>query len=78
MKRVEAPLLGEIAAAKNKPNGWVYRIAGNFGLNESTPPEAIVGAWKVDALGRIAGEFIMNKNYDSVRWPARTEFLTGT
>lgn len=68
---VASPLPGEIEEAKRNPNGWVYRIAGSFAPNEPVPPEAIVGAWKVDAEGRIAGEFIANKNYDSSRWPSR-------
>lgn len=49
MKKVEAPLPAEVSAAKANPGGWVYRIAGGFGPNDSVPPEAIVGAWKVDA-----------------------------
>lgn len=70
MKKIEVPLAGEIDAAKSNPNGWVYRIAGNFGPNESTPPEAIIGAWKVDAQGHIVGGFIANKSYDPDRWPS--------
>jgi hypothetical protein len=76
MKKIELPLPGEISAARSNPNEWVYRIAGDFGPNESIPPEAIVGAWKVDARGRIVGEFVVNKNYDPVRWPAHKGFLS--
>jgi hypothetical protein len=65
-----APLLGEIEEAKRFHNGWVYRIAGAFAVNESVPPEAIVGAWKVDAEGRIVPPFIKNPKYNSERWPA--------
>lgn len=65
-----APLSGEIAEAKANPGGWVYRIAGQFGPTEAVPPEAIVGAWKVDDNGSIVGEFIANKRYDPERWPA--------
>ena len=68
MNEVE-PYPGEIQEAKSHPNGWVYRIAGRFGPNDGVPPEAIVGAWKVDAGGRIVGHFIENKKYDPVRWP---------
>jgi hypothetical protein len=65
------PFQGEIEEAKRHPDGWVYRIAGAFGPNDRIPPEAIVGAWKVDADGEIVGDFIRNKNYDPNRWPAR-------
>jgi hypothetical protein len=63
------PLPGEIAEAKRIPNGWVYRIAGKFGPDDGVPPEAIVGAWKVDAAGVIVGEFLPNQKYDPERWP---------
>lgn len=66
----ESPLPGEIEEAKHFPNGWVYRIAGAFAANESVPPEAIVGAWKVDAEGRIVLPFVNNPKYNSERWPA--------
>lgn len=46
-KKIE-PLPGEHAEALNYPNGRVYRIAGQFNPDERVPPEAIVGAWKVD------------------------------
>jgi hypothetical protein len=64
------PFLGEIEEAKRTPGGWVYRIAGKFGPKDRVPPEAIVGAWKVDAEGNISGDFIRNKNYDPKGWPA--------
>jgi len=63
------PLPGEVAEAKRTPGGWVYRIAGKFGPTDRVPPEAIVGAWKVDSDGNISGGFIENKNYDPRRWP---------
>jgi hypothetical protein len=63
------PLSGEIEEAKRTPGGWVYRIAGNFKSNERIPPEAIVGAWKVDIKGKISGAFIKNPRYDPERWP---------
>ena len=68
-KKIE-PLPGEIAEALNNPNGWVYRIAGQFGPSDRVPPEAIVGAWKVDASGRITGDFTPNAKHDSARHPA--------
>lgn len=49
--------------AKRNPNGWVYKIDGHFRPNEHVPPEAIVGAWKVNAAGEIEGDFIPNPRY---------------
>lgn len=63
----------EVAEARNYPNGRVYRIAGDFGPSEGVPPQAIVGAWKVDANGCIVGDFIQNPNYDPERWPSPCE-----
>lgn len=70
MKGIEDPFPGEIEEARRTPNGWVYRIAGRFEEGEDVPPEAIVGAWKVDADGRIVGQFKRNVNYDRDRWPS--------
>ncbi len=53
----------EIEEAKRNPNGWVYRIEGTFGPNDVVPPEAIVGAWKVDAEGKIVGDFVPNRKF---------------
>lgn len=64
----ETPLPGEIEEAKRTPGGWVYRIAGNFGPKDRIPPEAIIGAWKVDPNGNISGAFIQNKNFDPKKW----------
>ncbi len=52
-----------IRAAKANPGGWVYKIEGAFGPDEAVPPEAIAGAWKVDASGVLTGEFVANPNY---------------
>jgi hypothetical protein len=52
-----------IQAARSNPNGWVYKIDGAFGPDEDVPPEAVVGAWKVDASGNLTGEFIVNPKY---------------
>ena len=70
---IERPYPGEIEEARHYPGGWVYRIAGRFTDDEFIPPEAIVGAWKVDSRGRIVGNFIINEKYDSKRWPAVNE-----
>ena len=59
----------EIEEARRYPNGWVYRIAGRFGRDDQIPPEAIVGAWKVDDHGKIVGSFMKNPKYDPVVWP---------
>lgn len=66
----EEPYDGEIQEAQKTPNGWVYRIAGNFENSESIPPEAIVGAWKVNDRGIIEGQFVRNARYDPRRWPS--------
>ena len=62
-KKQEKPFPGEVDEAKKNPNGWVYRIKGSFGPEEAVPKEAIVGCWKVDAVGKIVGEFIPNPNH---------------
>lgn len=54
-----------IKAAKENPDGWVYKIEGEFGPHDPIPPEAIVGAWKVDKDGVLTGEFLENPNYKS-------------
>ncbi|MDE1882820.1 MAG: hypothetical protein KGH70_02465 [Rhodospirillales bacterium] len=52
-----------VEEARRTPNGWVYKIDGHFKADEPVPPEAIMGAWKVNATGEIEGEFIPNGNY---------------
>jgi hypothetical protein len=52
-----------IEAAKKIPNGYVYKIDGQFGPNDAVPPEAIMGAWKVNEAGNIVADFIPNGNY---------------
>ncbi|WP_256082194.1 hypothetical protein [Massilia sp. YIM B04103] len=52
-----------VKAARENPNGWVYKIEGSFGPTEYVPPEAVVGAWKVDEGGNLTGEFVPNHNY---------------
>jgi hypothetical protein len=65
------PSAGEIAEAKRFPNAHVFRIAGRFLPHEAVPPEAIIGAWKVNREGQIVGEFVHNPKYNAERWPAR-------
>jgi hypothetical protein len=67
----EKPFPREIEEAKRCPTSTVCRIARRFGPNDRVPREAIIGAWKVDAHGKIVGGFIKNKNYDPERWPAK-------
>ncbi len=57
------PLPGEILQARRQPNGWVYRVDGAYGPQDAIPPERIIGAWKVDGLGRITGAFVPNPKY---------------
>lgn len=59
------PFLEEKELARKHPNGWVYRIDPKYLKSQDVPPEAIVGAWKVDENGEIIGEFIPNSRYDS-------------
>ena len=50
--------------ARKKPNGWVYKIEGNYTEHEFTPPGAIFGAWQVDSHGKIIEEsFKKNPNF---------------
>jgi hypothetical protein len=51
------------AEARRHPGGWVYKIEGGFGPDDPVPPDAIVGAWKVDESGSIVGEFVPNPKY---------------
>jgi len=67
------PFPSEVEEATRNPNGWVYRIAGHFSASDRIPREAIVGAWKVDAKGKISSEFVKNENYDAKRWPSEVE-----
>ena len=60
---VMKPTPEAIAEARKHPNGHVYAIEGNFGPSDAVPPQAIKGAWKVDAQGNIVGDFIPNPNY---------------
>jgi hypothetical protein len=61
-----APTPEMMAEAKKNPNGWVYVIEGNYGPKDAVPPEAIAGAWKVDATGNIVvGSFQANPKFKS-------------
>ena len=69
----ERPTPGEIQEARRYPNGWVYRISGHVDPQGFVPPDAIAGAWKVDAAANIVGGFIPNPSHDPVKWPGRVE-----
>lgn len=49
--------------ATQNPGGWVYEIEGSYDPDGAIPPEAILGAWKVNDAGEIEGDFIPNSNY---------------
>ena len=50
--------------ARRNLNGWVYAIGGNFSPTERVPPEAIAGAWRVDAEGNIVeGSYVPNPKF---------------
>jgi hypothetical protein len=57
------PAKEAISEALKYPNGWVYEIDRAFKGKKDVPPQAIRGAWKVDANGIIIGDFIPNPNY---------------
>jgi hypothetical protein len=63
VNRLEDVPLDAREEAKKNPGGWVYKIEGDFSPQDYVPPEAIVGAWKVDNNGNITGEFIPNPNF---------------
>ncbi|WEF32872.1 hypothetical protein [Pseudoduganella chitinolytica] len=52
-----------VETARANPNGWVYKIEGSFAPTDYVPPEAVVGAWRVDKKGNLTGEFVPNPNY---------------
>jgi hypothetical protein len=66
--QVPRPSNTEIASAKAHPGGLLYRVAGPFGPRDPVPPEAIVGAWRVNAHGEIVGDFERNRRYDPALW----------
>lgn len=69
VKSPKKPYPQEMEHAKMNPNGWVYRIAGQFPQSEAVPPEAIVGAWQVDSKGQVMGKFQNNPKYDAKKFP---------
>ena len=53
-----------VEEAKNHPDGWVYVIDEEFRDKTEVPPEYILGAWKVNSIGKIVGDFLPNPNYN--------------
>jgi hypothetical protein len=51
------------AAARQRPESWLYVIDPAFDPDGEVPPHGVVGAWWVDASGEIGGEFKANPNY---------------
>ncbi|MEU0085664.1 type VII secretion system-associated protein [Streptomyces sp. NPDC006274] len=49
--------------AASRPGSWVYAIDPFFDSGAKIPPYGIIGAWKVDDLGHMTGEFKRNPNY---------------
>jgi hypothetical protein len=60
-RRTPAP--AAMAEARENPGGWVYEIYGHYEPHEHVPASAVIGAWKVDASGKIVGDFIPNPNF---------------
>ncbi len=52
-----------IKEALDHPNQYVYVIDAAYEGKDDIPPDAIVGAWKVNSKGIIEGDFIPNNNY---------------
>ena len=57
------PTSKEIEEASKHPNGWVYRIDGNFSDDQQIPSTSIIGAWEVNSEGKLTNKFDMNKEY---------------
>lgn len=57
------PTPAAIQEARSHPNGWVYQVDFDYLPNDYVPPEAIEGAWKVNANGEIEGSFEPNAGY---------------
>jgi hypothetical protein len=74
------PLTEEIReAARKRPGGWVYAIDPEHEGTGAVPRQGIIGAWRVDGLGRLTGEFRHNPDYvpsaGALRLPPPTDPL---
>lgn len=54
-----------LAEARANPNGWVYEVEGITVPNEWVDPKRIRGAWRVDPMGELTGEYKPNPNFRS-------------
>ncbi|URM99440.1 type VII secretion system-associated protein [Actinomadura madurae] len=45
------------------PGSWLYEVDPFFGADDDVPPYGIVGAWSIDAQGRITDSFKKNSGY---------------
>jgi hypothetical protein len=64
LKKIEHEVTEDVLQeAKKHPGGWVYKIEGQYASDVAVPPEAIVGAWEVDASGNLTGKFIDNPRF---------------
>lgn len=77
MSRRELPVYPAelVEEATRHPSGWVYAIDPDLvddddPYTSAVPPEAIKGAWAVDAQGRLTGQFTRNPNYRPKPFPA--------
>lgn len=68
-------------SARKRPGGWVYAVDPEFDSDGSAPRRGIIGAWRVDGLGRVTGEFRHNPEYvpsaGALRLPPPTDSLDG-
>ena len=55
--------MSESAARHGEAVSWIYKIDGEFAPDEDIPPEAIAGAWPLNAAGEPSGAFIPNPRY---------------
>jgi hypothetical protein len=57
------PSAALVAEAKKVPGGWVYEIAAGVDPAGRVPPEYVIGAWAVNDVGELTGEYLPNPNY---------------
>lgn len=74
------PVTEEIReAARKRPGGWVYAVDPEHDSDSAVPRQGIIGAWRVDGLGRLTGEFRHNPDYvpsaGALRLPEPTDAL---
>ena len=57
--------------ARSRPGEWLFDVDRTYPADQPVPPEAIRGAWKIGADGRITDEFTSNARYRAVERCAR-------